>query len=42
VNGAARLQEIADPNGVAVSEGAHRALQRKVETPFANAGLAYA
>ena len=38
VNIAARLQEIADPNGVAISEGAHRELRGKLNLPFADAG----
>jgi len=38
VNIAARLQEIADPNGVAISEGAHRELRGKLDLPFADAG----
>ena len=38
VNIAARLQEVADPNGVAISNGAHRELRGKLELPFADAG----
>jgi len=38
VNIAARLQEVADPNGVAISDGAHRELRGKLELPFADAG----
>ena len=38
VNIAARLQEIADPNGVAISEGAHRELRGKLDLPFVDAG----
>ena len=38
VNIAARLQEVSDPNGVAISDGAHRELRGKLELPFADAG----
>ena len=38
VNVAARLQEIAEPNGVAISEGAHRELRGKLNLPFSDAG----
>jgi len=38
VNIAARLQEVADPNGVAISEGVHRELRGKLDLPFVDAG----
>ena len=38
VNIAARLQEVANPNGVAISEGAHRELRGKLDLPFEDAG----
>jgi adenylate cyclase len=38
VNIAARLQEIADPNGVAISEGSHRELRGRLDLPFVDAG----
>ncbi len=38
VNIAARLQEIADPNGVAISDDAYRQLSGKLNLPFADAG----
>ena len=38
VNIAARLQEIADPNGVMISDGAHRELRGKLDLPFEDVG----
>lgn len=38
VNIAARLQEIADPNGIAISEDAYRHLRGKLDLPFEGAG----
>jgi adenylate cyclase len=38
VNIAARLQEVANPNGVAISDGAHRELRGKLDLPFTDAG----
>jgi len=38
VNVAARLQEIAEPNGVAISEGAHRELSGRLNLPFEDVG----
>ena len=38
VNVAARLQEIADPNGVAISDGAHRELSGRLDLPFEDVG----
>jgi adenylate cyclase len=38
VNIAARLQEVADPNGVAISEGAHRELSGRLDLPFEDVG----
>ncbi len=38
VNIAARLQEIADPNGVAISGDVHRQLHGKLDLPFEDAG----
>ncbi|MBI09159.1 MAG: hypothetical protein CMM55_06505 [Rhodospirillaceae bacterium] len=38
VNIAARLQELAVPNGVAISEVAHRELRGKLDLPFEDAG----
>ena len=38
VNVAARLQEIADPDGVAISGGAHRELRGRLDLPFEDAG----
>ena len=38
VNIAARLQEVADPDGVAISDGAHRELRGKLDLPFEDAG----
>ena len=38
VNIAARLQELAEPNGVAISDDAYRQLGGKLDLPFKNAG----
>ncbi len=38
VNVAARLQEVATPNSVAISDGAHRELRGKLDVPFVDAG----
>ncbi len=38
VNVAARLQEIADPNGVAISDDAYRQLSGRLDVPFEDAG----
>ena len=38
VNVAARLQEVADPNGVAISDGAYRELSGKLDLPFEDVG----
>lgn len=38
VNIAARLQEIADPNGVAISDDAYRQLSGRLDLPFKDAG----
>ncbi len=38
VNVAARLQEIADPNGMAVSDDAYRQLSGRLDLPFEDAG----
>ncbi len=38
VNIAARLQEAAEPGGVAISEGAHRELGGRLDLPFADLG----
>ena len=38
VNVAARLQEIADPDGVAISEGAYRELSGRLDLPFEGVG----
>ncbi len=38
VNIAARLQEIAEPDGVAISDGARRELRGKLDLPFKDAG----
>jgi adenylate cyclase len=38
VNVASRLQEVADPNGVAISDGAYRELSGRLDAPFEDAG----
>jgi len=38
VNIAARLQEVADPHGVAISDGAYRELRGKLDLPFEDVG----
>lgn len=38
VNIAARLQEVANPNGVAISDGVHRELSGRLDLPFVDTG----
>jgi len=38
VNVAARLQEVAAPNGVAITDGAHRELRGRLDLPFEDVG----